>query len=52
MQPTGQPAIVMDAVENNIFKNDAQGIVVQFNTGNNEMTIKQGDKTYLFAKDK
>jgi len=52
MQATGQPAFALDAVKNNLFKNDAIGAVAEFNAGKNEMTLKQGGRTFLFSKDK
>ena len=52
IQATGEPAIVMDAMENNIFKNDAVGAVVEFNADKSEMTLKQDGGNFLFRKDK
>lgn len=51
IQATGQPVIVMDAVDNNTFKKDAVGAVVVFNADKNEMTLKQGGGNFLFKKD-
>jgi D-alanyl-D-alanine carboxypeptidase len=52
IQLTGESAIVMDAMENNVFKNDAVGAVVEFNADKNEMTLKQNGESFLFRKDK
>jgi D-alanyl-D-alanine carboxypeptidase len=52
IQATGQPAFAMDAMRNDVFKNDAIGVAVEFNASKNEMTLKQGGGNFLFRKDK
>lgn len=51
-QATGQSAIPLEAAEKDKFKFDAAGIVLEFNTDKNEMTLKQGGGVFIFTKDK
>ncbi|MNW16900.1 hypothetical protein D3C71_2159100 [compost metagenome] len=51
-QATGQGALQLEAVEQNKFKFEPAGIVMEFNPANTELTMKQGGKTYLFTKDR
>jgi D-alanyl-D-alanine carboxypeptidase len=50
-QATGQPSFPLDAVEKDTFKFDPAGVVLEFNTEKNEMTLKQGGGVFLFKKD-
>jgi len=51
-QATGQQPFPLDATEKNKFKFDPAGILIEFNPDKNEMTLKQGGKNVLFAKEK
>jgi CubicO group peptidase (beta-lactamase class C family) len=51
-QATGQAAFPMEATGKDIFKFDRAGIVMEFNPTKNELTLKQGGRTYLFTKEK
>jgi D-alanyl-D-alanine carboxypeptidase len=51
-QATGQSSFRLDAVDKNKFKFDGAGILMEFNAGKNEMTLKQGGGTFLFTKEK
>lgn len=50
-QATGQPSFPLEAAATNIFKFDAAGIVLEFNSDKNEMLLKQGGKEFLFKKE-
>jgi len=50
-QATGQPSFPLDAVEKDTFKFDPAGVILEFNTEKNEMTLKQGGGVFLFKKD-
>jgi len=50
-QATGQPSFPLEATAINIFKFDAAGIVLEFNSDKNEMLLKQGGKEFLFKKE-
>ena len=49
-QGTGQPAFPLEATENNIFKFEQAGIVLEFNKEKKQMLLKQGGKEFLFSK--
>jgi CubicO group peptidase (beta-lactamase class C family) len=51
-QATGQSSFPLEATEKDKFKFDAAGIVLEFNTDKNEMTLKQGGGVFIFTKDK
>jgi D-alanyl-D-alanine carboxypeptidase len=51
-QATGQSSFPLEATEKDKFKFDQAGIVMEFNTSKNEMTLKQGGGTYLFSREK
>lgn len=50
-QATGQPSFPLEATAVNIFKFDAAGIVLEFNSEKKEMVLKQGGKEFLFKKE-
>lgn len=50
-QATGQPAFPLEAATATSFKFEPAGIVLEFNSKKNEMTLKQGGKEFLFAKE-
>lgn len=49
-QGSGQPSFPLEATEPDKFKFDQAGIVMEFNPSQNEMTLKQGGKTFLFRR--
>ncbi len=49
-QGSGQSAFPLEAIEPDKFKFDQAGIVMEFNQSKNEMTLKQGGKTFLFKR--
>lgn len=51
-QATGQPSFPLEVTAKDKFKFDAAGIVMEFDTQKNQMTLKQGGAQYLFTKDK
>ena len=51
-QATGQSSFPLEAAEKDKFTFDAAGIVMEFNTDKNEMTLKQGGGNFLFTKEK
>jgi len=51
-QATGQSSFPLEATEKDKFKFDAAGVVLEFNTVKNEMTLKQGGGVFIFTKDK
>ncbi len=50
-QATGQLAFPLEANTVNSFKFEPAGIVLEFNSLKNEMTLKQGGKEFLFTKE-
>jgi len=50
-QATGQSAFPLEANTINIFKFEPAGIVLEFNSLKNELTLKQGGKEFLFTKE-
>jgi len=50
-QATGQSSFPLDATEKDKFKFDAAGVVLEFDTSKNEMTLKQGGSEFLFTKE-
>lgn len=51
-QATGQQPFPLDPTEKDKFKFDPAGIIVEFNTDKNEMTLKQGGENVVFTKEK
>lgn len=51
-QATGQSSFPLEATEKDKFKFDQAGVVMEFNTDKNEMTMKQNGGVFLFTKDK
>lgn len=51
-QATGQDAFQMEAIGNNSFKFDASGLMMQFNPEKGLMLLKQGGKTFRYAREK
>ncbi|MDQ3181021.1 MAG: beta-lactamase family protein [Acidobacteriota bacterium] len=51
-QATGQSAFPLEATAKDKFKFDTAGVVVEFDTEKNQMTLKQGSRQFLFTKDK
>jgi D-alanyl-D-alanine carboxypeptidase len=49
-QATGQQAFPLDAAEENIFKFDMAGIVLEFDPAKKQMTLKQGGGVFTFTK--
>lgn len=50
-QATGQSAFPLEASNSNSFKFEQAGIVLEFNSLKNEMTLKQGGKEFIFTKE-
>jgi len=50
-QATGQTSFPLEATEENKFKFDQAGIVMEFDILKNEMTLKQGGETFVFTKE-
>ncbi len=50
-QATGQPSFSLDATEKDKFKFDQAGVVMEFDTKNNQMTLKQGGGVFVLAKE-
>ncbi|MGB3078807.1 MAG: hypothetical protein WBB31_06990, partial [Saprospiraceae bacterium] len=50
-QATGQPSFPLEATAPGIFSFGRAGIVLEFNTANREMTLKQGGGSFVFTKD-
>jgi D-alanyl-D-alanine carboxypeptidase len=46
---TGQSSFPLDVTEKDKFKFDPAGVIMEFNTAKNEMTLKQGDGIFLFT---
>ena len=51
-QATGQSSFPLEATEKDKFKFDQAGVVLEFNPGKSEMTLKQNGGIFLFTKDK
>lgn len=51
-QLTGQPAFPLEATAKDKFKFDAVGVVMEFDTEKNQLTLKQRGRQFLFTKDK
>jgi D-alanyl-D-alanine carboxypeptidase len=51
-QVADQPSFPLDHTEKDKFKFDPFGIIMEFNPDKNELTIKEGEKIFLFAKEK
>ena len=50
-QATGQSSFPLDATDKDVFKFDAAGIVLKFNTDKKEMVLEQGGGVFLFTKE-
>lgn len=50
-QATGQSSFPLEATEKDKFKFDQAGVIIEFNTDKNELTLKQGGGNFLFTKD-
>lgn len=50
-QATGQPAFGLDAAGKDIFKFEKAGVVLEFNTTDNKLILKQGGGTFSFTKE-
>lgn len=50
-QATGQPSFPLEATEKDKFKFDMAGIVMEFETEKNQMTLKQGGGVYILTKE-
>lgn len=50
-QATGQSSFTLEAIKKNEFKQSEAGIIMSFDSDKNEMTFKQGSKTFLFKKE-
>ena len=50
-QATGQSSFPLEANAPGIFSFQPAGIVMEFNPGKNEMTLKQGGGSYVFRKE-
>ena len=51
VEATGQPAIVLEATGPSTFQYDKFGILLEFNSGKKEVTLKQSGKEILFTKE-
>lgn len=51
-QATGQDAFQMEALGNNSFKFDPSGLMMEFNPEKGLMLLKQGGKTFRYAREK
>lgn len=51
-QATGQSAFPLEATAKDKFKFDTAGVVMEFDTEKNQLTLKQGGRQFLFTKDK
>ncbi len=51
-QATGQSAFPLTAKEKDVFSFDQAGIVMEFNSNGNMLTLKQAGQTFLFTKEK
>jgi CubicO group peptidase (beta-lactamase class C family) len=49
-QAAGQSAFPLEATEKDKFKFDAAGVVIEFDTGKNQLTLKQGGQAFVFKK--
>jgi hypothetical protein len=49
-QATGQSAFLLEPVEQDRFKYDAAGIVIEFLPGKKEFILKQGSGSYSFTR--
>ncbi len=49
-QATGQSSFGLEATAATSFKFEPAGIVLDFNSAKNEMTLKQGGQEFLFTK--
>lgn len=50
-QATGQPSFALDATEKDKFKFDQAGVVLEFNSAEKKMILKQGGGTFNFTKE-
>lgn len=50
-QATGQPSFVLESTEKNKFKFEQAGIVLEFDSKKNEMTLKQGGGIFILMKE-
>lgn len=50
-QVKGQPAFPLEATAENSFKFEQAGLVLEFNSGKNQMILKQGGQEFLFTKE-
>ena len=50
-QGTGQPAFAVDVVSENIFRNIAAGIVLEFDSLNHTMLLKQAGYNFLMNRE-
>jgi D-alanyl-D-alanine carboxypeptidase len=51
-QATGQPSFPLEPTEQDKFKFDPAGIVLEFNPDKSEMVLRQGGGVFQFTKDK
>jgi len=51
-QVADQPPFPLDPTGTNKFKFDPAGVTIEFDPDKNELTIKEGEKTFLFTKEK
>ena len=49
---TGQSAFLLEPSATDQFKFEQAGVVIDFSTTKNELTLKQGGGSYLFTKEK
>jgi CubicO group peptidase (beta-lactamase class C family) len=50
-QASGQPSFSLEATEKDIFKFDKAGVVMEFNSNENTMLLKQGGGEFTFTKE-
>ncbi|HEX8195506.1 MAG TPA: serine hydrolase domain-containing protein [Pyrinomonadaceae bacterium] len=51
-QATGQSSFPLEATAQDKFKFDTAGVVIEFNAGKNQMTLRQGGREFIFTKEK
>jgi len=49
-QATGQSSFPLEATGKDIFEFDQAGIIIEFGTAKNELTLKQGGERFVFTK--
>jgi hypothetical protein len=50
-QPSGQPALPLEAIAENKFKLESRGVVLEFDAAKTQLTFKRGGRDVLFTKE-